>query len=200
MIETAIFLFALNFVALVVLVVRSFATGYGTKKGNNAADLEDLPRLTQIVEEIKQQNAVLLEGLKSQNQLRVAAIDKRLAAHQEAFALWRKLITVLWEGNLHAVVMECQQWWNENCLYLEPAARDAFSLAYSFAPSHRALVAGMAIHGTTYSADIEQREKEIMKAGEVLVQAVQLPGLTQAEENAIRKDAEVTAGEGKQNG
>ncbi|QNK65824.1 hypothetical protein [Variovorax sp. PAMC26660] len=43
MVETAITLIVLNATGMAYLVFRSFGTGYGTKKGGNAADREDLP-------------------------------------------------------------------------------------------------------------------------------------------------------------
>ena len=200
MVATAITLIVLNLIGMAYLVLRSFGTGYGTKKGGNAADREDLPELTRIVEDIKHQNAQLLESLKSHNQLRVAAIDKRLQAHQEAFTLWRKLVGVLWNGDVNSVVEECQRWWDENCLYLEPEARNAFSIAYFLAPSVRQDVGGMRNHGTGHTPTMEARHQEIMRAGDVLVQAVQLPGLTQAEERSMKQTKELKAGEGAENG
>ena len=44
-----------------------------------------------------------------ENQLRLAAIEKRLIAHQEAYALWRKLIfTSIEDDDFGNVVLECQ--------------------------------------------------------------------------------------------
>jgi hypothetical protein len=67
-------------------------------------------------------------SLDRQNQLRLAAIERRLQAHQEAYALWRKLV---FSGDDYEttdpVVIECRAWWNNNCLYLTPGARQAFS-------------------------------------------------------------------------
>jgi hypothetical protein len=46
-----------------------------------------------------------------ENQLRLAAIEKRLIAHQEAYALWRKLIFASSEDEeFENVVLECQNW------------------------------------------------------------------------------------------
>ncbi|MEK7716990.1 MAG: hypothetical protein AAB322_04465, partial [Pseudomonadota bacterium] len=49
--------------------------------------------------------------------LRLAAVEKRLAAHQEAFALWCRLLSDLHNRDrLHDTAVECQQWWQKNCL------------------------------------------------------------------------------------
>lgn len=59
--------------------------------------------------------------------LRLAAVEKRLAAHQEAYALWCRLLSVLHdEDRVHEVAVECQAWWEKNCLYLDPKSRGVF--------------------------------------------------------------------------
>ncbi len=69
---------------------------------------------------------------KGKHQLRMAALDRRSEAHQEAFALCRKLVSSVHHENIGEVVMECQYWWNKNCLYLGPEAREAFNLDHTF--------------------------------------------------------------------
>ena len=59
--------------------------------------------------------------------LRLAAVEKRLAAHQKAYALWCRLLSDLQDRDrLHNTAVECQEWWKENCLYLDPKSRSAF--------------------------------------------------------------------------
>ncbi|QNK66072.1 hypothetical protein [Variovorax sp. PAMC26660] len=189
MVETAITLIILNAVGMAYLVLRSFGIGYGTKKGNNAADIEDLPRLTQIVEEIKQQNAMLLESLKSQNQLRVAAIDKRLQAHQEAFRHWSRLLTVVFDQEaMKQLVTECWEWWLSNCLYLEPSAREAFRIAMATAPDHAMIVD--ANRGTGNAKPVQDSWANIFGAGDIIVKAVALPGLTVGEGEQLKMSTE----------
>jgi len=85
--------------------------------------------------------ALISEGSKYLNaerdrthQLRLAAVDKRLQTHQKAYALWRKLqYTTYDDEKLLETVTECRVWWEQNCLYLEPVAREAFVKAYSIA-------------------------------------------------------------------
>src|SRR5689334_15919765 len=73
---------------------------------------------------------MMLEGTKEQ-QLRLAALDKRLQAHQEAFTLWQRLIFADRRNDeFSKVVTECQDWWQSNCLYLTSEARSAFRKAY----------------------------------------------------------------------
>lgn len=58
--------------------------------------------------------------------LRLAAVERRLAAHQEAYALWCRLLGNLHRGCVHDIAVECQTWWEKNCLYLDPQSRSAF--------------------------------------------------------------------------
>ena len=65
------------------------------------------------------------------HQLRLAALDRRLQAHQEAFALWRGLLADMHDpARIGDAVRKCEDWWNNNCLYLSPDARQAFVQAY----------------------------------------------------------------------
>ena len=86
-----------------LLLWRSFFPSYLSEKGKNLATKEDIAEITKQVEgakeiystrlkELEHQNALVLEQLKAQQQLRLAAVERRLAAHQEAFTLWRRLV------------------------------------------------------------------------------------------------------------
>ena len=60
----------------------------------------------------------------------VAALDKRLEKHQEAFTLWRNLLFSLRdEDKIGTAIDESQKWWNKYCLYLSDEARSAFHTA-----------------------------------------------------------------------
>lgn len=101
---------------------------------------------------------------------RLAAIEKRLQAHQEAFALWRRLLAhVHCEDEIGAVVMECQTWWNNNCLYLEEKARTAFWKAYMQALMHKDLVKSGKVEL------VEKSMSDIRAAGDALADAIELP-------------------------
>lgn len=146
--------------------------GYALEKGKNLAQKEDIEALTRVVEDVKQQNARLLEDHKVKNQLRMAAIDKRLQAHQEAYTLWRSLLEFTFQDPVdrNCKVMECEHWWRHNCLYLEPDARDSFIEACGRVDGHHRLVQS----GET-AEKITENMRFIMDAGAVIVGSVQLP-------------------------
>jgi hypothetical protein len=105
------------------------------------------------------------------HQLRMAAIEKRLAAHQKAYSLWREL-----KHNAHDsktigdVVLRCQDWWEKNCLYLEPEAREAFFKAYIAAHSHHQYVE------LRDNPDLVKNNwKTIIDAGTIIEKCVDLP-------------------------
>ncbi|RYH42351.1 MAG: hypothetical protein EON54_17835, partial [Alcaligenaceae bacterium] len=128
--------------AVAFFILRFYLPGYLGEKGKNLATKEDVGEITKRVEEVKNQYGMLVEQFKAKNQMRMAALDKRLQAHQDAFVLWRKLMANAHSETVGQVVMECQTFWEQHCLYLEPAARQALSDAYVHAASHRQLVEG----------------------------------------------------------
>jgi hypothetical protein len=175
-------------IGVAVLVWRSFLPAYLGKKGENLATKEDIAAITNEVERVKSFYAKelkqlehwherLLEELRWKQQLRMAAVEKRLEVHQHAYMLWRKLRSKLYSDDINSIVLECQEWWRSNCLYLAPAAREAFRLAYSLAADHRNLVA----RGPASGVDAKENFEIIMKAGEAIVSGVELPTLGERE-------------------
>lgn len=182
-------------VALLIFIFRNHVKSYLNQKGKNLADKEDIAQLTAAVEAVKSDYAqqlrevthkfdLMLEDRKSSNQLKMAALDKRLEAHQQAFALWRKLFGSVHSSNIADVVIECQTWWENNCLYLEEEPRNAFSDAMFRAPLHGSLLQG-ARHGGVDSETIQDNWRVISAAGGIIAKAVALPGLTTSEVKEI---------------
>lgn len=162
---------------IIGLVLKFFGPGYLGEKGKNLATKEDIATITDKIEAVKTQYALLLEGAKVENQLRVAALDARMEKAQQAFALWRKLHRSTHSSHCANVVLECYEWWEKNCLYLEPSAREAFSAAYMAAGVHQSLLDSR--------SDVEVVKANFAKirdAGEVIVRSVSLPGLTKQEQ------------------
>lgn len=169
----------------VILIV--FLKSYSLEKGKNLATKEDIGEIThqvenvrtqylQKLEEISHQNKSILEQASWKHQLRMAALEKRLAVHQEAYSLWRKLFPHIYnEEKIVVYVQECQEWWNDHCLYLEPEAREAFVRAYMSAGMHKE------IRDARDFTETKRNWAEIVKAGEILVKCVELPTITSLE-------------------
>ena len=172
---------------------------YLDKKGENLATKEDVAGITDKIEQVKaeyakdfedirQQNRFLLEHAQYKNQLRLAALDRRLQAHQEAYALWQNLM-----DNAHDrekvgdAVATCQEWWRENSLYLDAEARKAFITAFKSAPTYCQIWTELR---EADAGEMEMREsvlteswESVSSAGKVIVKAVELPSLAEEEPN-----------------
>lgn len=70
----------------------------------------------------REQNA-----LDSQDRFRLAALDKRMEAHQEAFALGREMLPLVHSQTMEKLplVEKCEKFWNESSLYLTADARES---------------------------------------------------------------------------
>jgi len=113
-------------------------------------------------------------------QMRLAALDRRLQTHQEAFSRLRWIQRDLNDRHkLSETVFECQDWWENNCLYLSPEAMQAFSRAY--------------LNSSSFIDANESRDLHLMQliqsdinhAREIIVKGVGLPPISQ--DNPIKK-------------
>ena len=182
---------------VIVLLIRSFLPAYFSEKGKNLATREDIAKITDEIESVKtdyaaklklleHQNSLLLEELRGRHQLRMAAIEKRLEVHQHAFTLWRRLLSTVHSEEVNAVVTECQYWWDRNCLYLNPQAREAFNGAFFAAHMHKGL-----LQDRSNRKAVQENWAVIMRAGELIVSGVELPTLGEREAlTAVAQDAQ----------
>lgn len=165
---------------IVMLLARHYLPAYLGEKGKNLATREDIAEITHEVERVRTQYAALLEELKTRNTLRMAALDKRLQAHQEAFTRWRELMSKTHTDEVGAEVIACQTWWETNCLYLESEVRTAFVDAYSAASMHNQLVRSRPDYKV-----VQENWQRITKFPDLLFKAVQLPALSQVEAKSL---------------
>ncbi len=174
-------------ILIVVLVwcFRAYLGGYFAKKAENLATKQDVQILTRLQEEVKAEFNKLLERQRSEAQLRLAVVERRFQAHQEAHTLWIRLSQKVHSAEIGKVVMECQTWWNENSLYLDPNARRAFKLAYHAAAGHRDLLEGP--RDEDRRKFLEDNWRDIREAGPTIAAAVNLPRLDVSE---IRRPGE----------
>lgn len=177
-------------------LIGGYFGSYVRTKARNLATKEDIEEITNKVESIKAEYAKQLELLQQEHRqflqqqelkqkLSVAALDKRLAAHQEAYVLWWKLVGSATKKEGEDAAFECQEWWVNNSLYLSPDVRNAFSQAYHAAFNHRAL---LDVH-----VDVDMIRKNwetIRQVGEEIVKAVALPGWGEQEYKPIEKPTE----------
>jgi hypothetical protein len=171
----------------VFFVNKHFFSSYLTEKGKNAATKEDIAKITHEVEGVRTQYASLVEELKARHQLRLAAIDRRLEVHQEAFTLWRELMSVMHSKDVDEVAKKCGDWWGKNCVYLEEGVRESFVLAYRSALDHAMLLEQARRTRNKQNVDLVTANwSRITDFPNLLFKAVQLPGLTELEANELR--------------
>jgi hypothetical protein len=169
--------------AIVYLLLKSFVPAYLSKKAENLATHEDIAAITEEMERVRTQYAIVVEELKARHQLRMAAVDRRLQAHQEAFAHWCNLRNSVHTSEVHAEVGKCQTWWNENCLYLEPTVREAFVASYTAANTHSSLLNARAEAGFVTAS-----WSEVMGVPNLIFAATQLPPLTEIEAKSFSRN------------
>ena len=75
------------------------------------------------------------------HQLAMAALDKRLNAHQQAITIWISIYHNLFnQKELYQIVVDAQNWYYQNCLYLNGVARNDFWNCLMAAPHYAGLV------------------------------------------------------------
>jgi hypothetical protein len=117
--------------------------------------------------------------------LRLAAIDRRLEKHQEAYGLWWKLRGAAKKRNeIGPVVLQCQDWWVNNGLYLDKNAREAFYRAYLIAGTHSILVEPSAPRDESSVKAMKDSWETILKAAEAIENGVELPSIRIPDEDA----------------
>ena len=115
-------------------------------------------------------------------QLKLAALDRRLEAHQQAYTLWRKLLFADKEtGEVYKVVAECQDWWEANCVFLTGDAREAFMRAYRSASDHASFLAIRAEYKL-----VKETWNDVLRVGDIILEGVHLPSISGLEEKRVK--------------
>ncbi len=110
-------------------------------------------------------------------QLRLAALDKRLQAAQEAMTLWHRICEAGEKGQDELeVLQDCKNWWDTNSLYLTAEARNAFNKAYRAAGD---LFVARARHADWN--EMKALADVINGASKVITESVDLPSIGELE-------------------
>jgi hypothetical protein len=180
-----------NWIAYTIVIIlsglASFLGSYLGKKGENTATKEDIGKITDEVEKVKieysqqlqnlvHQNQLIIEQGGHRHQLRMAALEKRLQAHQEAYAHCQNIISNIFAEDAirSEAIIKCQVWWVNNCLYLNAESREAVYASCRSAWSHKEL----SISREKFEV-IENNWKTIIRPLEVLVKGVELPTIAE---------------------
>src|SRR5258706_10485015 len=121
-------------------------------------------------------------------QLRLAALDKRLQTAQEAYKLWMRLRRLPRYDEpddgvpIEKILRDCLDWWETHSLFLSAEARMAFYKAWNAA---RDLAAYRDSHPNR--KDLKIRYEEIDQAGRVIEESVFLPSIGELESTRYDK-------------
>jgi hypothetical protein len=168
------------YIGLVSLCARPFFRSYLGKKGENLATREDTAAIARQLGEVQtvfaeklealaQSNRALLQRDARQHDLSMAAVDKRLEIHQEAFARLFHIYFNAHKEDASAMAEQHLQWWRENCLYLSEESSLAFRDACVAARMHRDMI-GKIPHDA-----LEENWASIDGAWEKIANDVKLP-------------------------
>jgi hypothetical protein len=171
--------------------LKRYFGSYLDKKAANLADKEDIGDITRIVESIKLDHArevtQLAELLRSRTSMRLVAAEKRLEAHQRAYAIGITMQMYAHMSDTQKQASLREEWgvfWQQNSLYLEPAVRSAFLDAYSAFDLHMTF-RDMGTHDPEKQArDAIARMETMRKLTEVATEAVRLPPIANEQEMA----------------
>jgi hypothetical protein len=156
------------------------------EKAKNLATKQDIAAITREVEKVKDEfqrardaqqhlNELALKSVDYEHQLRLAALDRQLDAHQDAYARWWNLKNKMDGAEAHDTAVECQQWWVEHNLFLSAPARKAFLDAY-LAVGFMAQLKGL--QDARHLQDWREHRMKVMQAGTIIAEAVALPSIT----------------------
>jgi hypothetical protein len=123
----------LELIAFFLGCITTFFYGYATRKEQNLATKQDIQEITRQVEGIKHEYELIRVQGEWEHQLRLAAIEKRLNTHQQAYSLLLKLYAVSTYQDQEQLFKDCDDFWRNNCLFLTPDARDKFNMAWEAA-------------------------------------------------------------------
>lgn len=107
-----------------------FAFPYVRRKVENVATKQDIGDITRIAETIKKDLQLEIERSKADFQLPFIAAEKRLEVHQGAYSR-AVMMVVLASKREHSqadskIIDECEDFYIENCLYLDRQIRPTF--------------------------------------------------------------------------
>jgi hypothetical protein len=143
------------------------------------ATKEDIASITREQEKVRHEFQTFREQTTQKHQLRLAALDKRLAVHQEAYIQWRELLRNAHSINTVSNLSACEDWWWKNCLYLSPEVSKAFLTALHSAYSHPNFLDDLRYGDKKIIKEsrnfVEENWKRITRAGDVIRDAVELP-------------------------
>lgn len=174
----------LGVIVLAASFGASYFGSYFSKKAEYRVIKKEISKITATVESIKTDYAKTLEMLSHYNRLKMAALDERLKAHQKAYSLWSELRRKVHKKDSEKTktLIACQEWWEQNCLYLNEESRQAFISAIHAVALHSDLT-----EGQTPKEEVLENWEFINQCGEAIIKDAGLPSFGKDELNKLNK-------------
>lgn len=174
---------------VVFLLIKYFLPGYLSEKGKNLATKDDISEITDKIESVKAEYSKEIETFLHHNRLKLAAFDRRLETYQQAYTLWLKLRrSVHNKEKSFEMVIECQKWWENNCIYLDSNSRNDFIDSIHAVALHPDLTGGKATKD-----EVKENWEYINKCGESLLKGAGLPSIGENELKEIDEIDHISA-------
>ena len=105
-------------------------------------------------------------------QIVAATWPRRVEVHQAGFEMWWRIMGVIYESeNCGAVILEAQEWWSKNWLYLSENARTGFKRMISLANNHADLAEAYRGTGDKVGTQaVKESWAEIVAVGQALAE------------------------------
>jgi hypothetical protein len=89
-------------------------------------------------------------------------------------------LACVYTADISSAVNDCDEWWEKNCVYLEPEVRKSFVAAYRAAGNHKRL-----IDVGANAEDIKKSWLLITAPADEIMNAIQLPRFSEIEREAV---------------
>ena len=96
----------------------AYLGSYLSMKGKNLATVEDLPTTEGIIQAIRHEFDLKRDQAAHDRSKEAVAAAERLEVCQEAYRLWRELMTRLFRDDVVETVVEFEKFYDEKALYL----------------------------------------------------------------------------------
>lgn len=184
MIESAIVSILSSTATFAVLALWVTSKSYLGERAKNLATQQDIQKITDAVEKVRadyasrlqeseHKNALMLERYRSVAEAQRTLLERRLEALQGAYARLQKLswdMTSDDAGAINQMVMDAQEFWLNNCIYMGWDVGISFKRGYMTAGAHKALL------DARFDADvIEQSGEFVRNAIKDIIRAAELP-------------------------
>lgn len=156
--------------SLLGLYIRTFVKSTVEKSVEHQFDLK--------LEKFKQDFEDRWKILDRRDKFRLAALDKRLEAHQIAFRLALEMNERLFDEDRTEMIRKLDEFWANYALYLNDKSRKAFKMGYDYYFMHLILLKAWKIsRDEKHEKQLDERFDFLQKLPSLIVEAIDLEAI-----------------------